>query len=266
MTDDLTRRTILTRAVPALALAGVVAAGNPLMALASAAAGDAKSDDKSMSSAMSSAFKDGAYVLPPLPYAYDALAPAIDADTMRLHHDKHHQAYVDGLNKTIKSLADGGSSLDANPALLSGLQEDLSFNAGGHFLHTVFWSAMAPSNAGGGGEPPSPLAESLAHDFGSVSAFRTRFSKVAGAVKGSGWAILAYEPIGDRLFILQAKQHDLQVVPGAIPLLPLDVWEHAYYLKYHNVRADYVKAWWSVVNWPAISDALVAARQARHAT
>ena len=181
-------------------------------------------------------------------YGYDALEPHIDAETMHLHHDKHHKAYVDGLNKAVKELA----AMDAaggenNAPLLTGLQEDLSFNAGGHVLHTLFWSIMGPK---AGGEPGAALADALKRDFGSVDAFRTRFARVAAGVKGSGWAILAHEPMADRLIVLQVKQHDLQLVPGTVPLLPLDVWEHAYYLKYHNVRADYVKAWWNVVNWP----------------
>ena len=248
MSDPISRRAVLTGTVPALAMAGVLA-GTPLAALADVAPAEGP---------LSEGFKDGEYVLPPLPYAYDALEPSIDADTMHLHHDKHHKAYVDGLNKTIKALAD--AAVDANPALLSGLEEDLSFNAGGHLLHTIFWSIMAPPSAGGGGEPGGALADAITKDFGSVEAFRTRFSKVAAGVKGSGWAILSYEPVGDRLLVTQAKQHDMQLVAGATPLLPLDVWEHAYYLKYHNIRADYVKAWWNVVNWAAVEKALVAAR------
>jgi Fe-Mn family superoxide dismutase len=250
MSDQISRRSVLTRTVPALALAGALAS----MSLTARADTTAPAD----AGPLSGGFKDGLYVLPPLPYGYDALEPSIDAQTMHLHHDKHHQAYVDGLNKTLKALAEAG--VDANPALLSGLEEDLSFNASGHVLHTLFWSAMAPASAGGGGEPAGALADAITRDFGSVEAFRTRFSKVAASVKGSGWAVLAYEPVGDRLLVTQVKQHDLQGVAGAIPLLPLDVWEHAYYLKYHNVRAEYIKAWWNVVNWPAVGAALAAAR------
>lgn len=251
MNDPISRRSVLTRTVPALALAGALASV-PLAALADSTA------QAPAAGPLAAGFKDGVYVLPPLPYAYDALDPSIDAETMHLHHDKHHQAYVDGLNKTIKALAE--TAVDATPALLSGLEEDLSFNASGHLLHTLFWSIMAPASSGGGGEPAGPLADSITKDFGSVEAFRTRFSKVAAGVKGSGWAVLAYEPVGDRLLVTQVKQHDLQMVAGATPLLPLDVWEHAYYLKYHNVRADYIKAWWNVVNWPAVGNALAVAR------
>jgi Fe-Mn family superoxide dismutase len=238
--------------VPVLALAGALASA-PLAAIADSTA------EAPAPGPLAAGFKDGEYVLPPLPYAYDALEPSIDAQTMHLHHDKHHKGYVDGLNKTIKALADTGG--DANPALLSGLEEDLSFNAGGHLLHTIFWSIMAPASAGGVGDPAGALADAITKDFGSVEAFRTRFSKVAAGVKGSGWAVLAYEPVGDRLLVTQVKQHDMQLVAGATPLLPLDVWEHAYYLKYHNVRADYIKAWWNVANWSAVEAAYVAARR-----
>jgi superoxide dismutase, Fe-Mn family len=246
MSDTLSRRDVVMRTVPALAMAGALSIAGPLLA-ADAGAIITGGDEGT--------FKDGQYVLPPLPYAYDALEPHIDADTMHLHHDKHHQAYVTGLNRALKEL--DSTPPPAGP-LLSGLQEDLSFNAAGNFLHTLFWNSMAPN---AGGEPQGPLADALANDFGSVAAFRTRFAAVAAGVKGSGWAILAYEPVGDHLIALQVKQHDLQLVPWAVPILPIDVWEHAYYLKYHNVRADYVKAWWDVINWQAVADAYSSARQ-----
>jgi Fe-Mn family superoxide dismutase len=194
-----------------------------------------------------------------LPYAYDALEPHIDKETMTLHHDKHHKAYVDGLNKTLKELAalrDAGGEI--NVSALTGLQEDLSFNGSGHVLHSIFWYTMAP---GAGGEPGAVLADALTKSFGSVEKFRAHFARAAAGVKGSGWAMLAYEPVADSLIVLQVKQHDLQAMFGATPLLPLDVWEHAYYLKYHNVRADYVKAWWEVVNWPAVEAAFGSARR-----
>jgi Fe-Mn family superoxide dismutase len=250
MSDVLSRRQVVMRSVPALALAGALAAAGPLLAADNAGAGVTPGENEG--------FKDGQYVLPPLPYAYDALEPYIDAETMRLHHDKHHQAYVTGLNRALKELAalDGAVAPPSAP-LLAGLQEDLSFNAGGHLLHTLFWSVMGPN---AGGEPRGELADALARDFSSLAAFRTRFAAVAAGVKGSGWSLLAYVPLSDRLIILQVKQHDLQIAPGVVPILPLDVWEHAYYLKYHNVRGDYVKAWWNVVNWPAVGEAFAAAR------
>jgi len=240
----------MIRSVPALAMAGALSLAGPLLG-ATIGEGHASPIEHD-------AFKDGEYVLPPLPYAYEALEPHIDAETMHLHHDKHHQAYVTNLNKTLKELAaaDAAGAVPAAP-LLSGLQEDLSFNAAGHLLHTLFWKTMGP---GAGGEPQGALADALAKDFGSVAAFRARFAAVAGGVKGSGWAVLAYEPLAGRLIILQVKQHDLQLAPWAEPLLPLDVWEHAYYLKYRNVRGEYVKSWWNVVNWPAVDEALKNAR------
>jgi len=136
------------------------------------------------------------------------------------------------------------------------LEEDLSFNGAGHMLHTIFWATMAPN---AGGEPDGALAEAIKKDFGSVEALRAQFGRVTLGVKGSGWALLAFEPVGQRLLVLQIKQHDLQLPVGTVPLLPLDVWEHAYYLKYRNMRGDYVKAWWNLVNWPAVSAALAAA-------
>ena len=250
MSETLSRRDVVMRTVPALAMAGAFSIAGPLIAADNAAPHLAPGEEE--------AFKDGQYVLPPLPYAYDALEPHIDAETMHLHHDKHHQAYVTNLNKTLKELA-GLDAANAPPAapMLTGLQEDLSFNAAGHLLHTLFWKTMGP---GAGGEPQGELAEAITKGFGSVAAFRTRFSAVAGGVKGSGWAVLAYEPVADRLVILQVKQHDLQLSPWMEPILPVDVWEHAYYLKYKNVRAEYVKAWWNVVNWPTVSEAFTNAR------
>jgi Fe-Mn family superoxide dismutase len=209
--------------------------------------------------AIGASFADGKYTLPPLPYGYDALEPHIDKETMTLHHDKHHLAYVTGLNNTLKAMADlraaGG---EINAALLTGLEEDLAFHGSGHLLHSVFWASMGP---GGGGDPAGPLAEAIAKSFGSLADFRAHFTRATASIKGSGWGVLAYEPVGDLLVVLQVKQHDLQTLPGCAPLLPLDVWEHAYYLRYQNKRADYIKAWWNVVNWQAVNDAYVAVRR-----
>lgn len=254
MSEQMSRRDVVTRIVPAIAAAGTLGVWqNAKAAEAETAAANG------LTAALSAAFKDGQYVLPSLPYGYDALEPSIDADTMHLHHDKHHKAYVDGLNKTLKSLGEmRGASGEMNVSALCGLEEDLSFNAGGHILHTIFWSAMGPHT---GGDPKDAIGDAISKSFGSVDAFKNQFSKAAGAVKGSGWAILAYEPVGDQLLVLQVKQHDLQLAAGVTPLLPLDVWEHAYYLKYKNVRADYVKAWWNVVNWSAVNDTYASARR-----
>jgi len=256
MDSILNRRDLMTRSASAVALAGALWATGPAVATGAVGGGggeDAAAPDWGL------AFKDGQYVLPALPYGYDTLEPHIDAATMHLHHDKHHAGYVKGLNAATKSLSElSAPDAPENAALLSGLEEDLSFNAGGHFLHTLFWQTMAPN---AGGDPKGALADALVKDFGSVAAFKTRFARVAAGVKGSGWALLVHEPIADRLMILQAKQHDLQLAVGVTPLLPLDVWEHAYYLKYQNVRAEYVKAWWNVVNWPAVEAGLAVSRK-----
>jgi Fe-Mn family superoxide dismutase len=257
MSDEPTRRNVLSRSAMAMAAAGLAATAGEAFGQAGGANAPKPA---SLADFISDSFANGEYVLPPLPYAYDALEPHIDKETMTLHHDKHHKAYVDGLNKTLKELdALRSAPGEVNVSALTGLQEDLTFNGSGHILHSIFWKTMAPN---AGGEPPTQLAEELKKDFGSVEAFRTQFSKAAGGVKGSGWAILAYEPLADKLIVLQAKQHDLQKVFGVEPLLPLDVWEHAYYLKYHNVRPEYVKAWWNVVNWPAVQSLWLAARSA----
>ncbi|MCE9589775.1 MAG: superoxide dismutase [Planctomycetes bacterium] len=196
----------------------------------------------------------GEYVLPPLPYDYDALEPSIDKETMKLHHDKHHAGYVTGLNKALKQLADARASTDpAAFALVKHLSREVAFNGSGHLLHTVFWSNMAPAGKGGGGEPGGEFAETIKKSFGSVAAMRAQFSAAAAAVEGGGWAILACEPVSRGLLILQAEKHQDLVVWGVTPLLCLDVWEHAYYLKYQNRRADYVKAWWDVVNWSDVA-------------
>jgi Fe-Mn family superoxide dismutase len=190
------------------------------------------------------------HVLPPLPYAYDALEPYIDKETMTLHHDKHHDAYVKGLNKAEQELAKARAANDF--ALIQHWERQAAFHGGGHFLHTLFWSVMAPNGKGGGGEPTGMLADKLKEDFGSVEAFKAQFSAAAVAVEGSGWALLHYRPSDKRLIILQAENQQKLSAWGTVPILGIDVWEHAYYLKYQNRRADYVKAWWNVVNWQAV--------------
>ncbi len=191
----------------------------------------------------------GEYVLPPLPYAYDALEPVIDAQTMQLHHTRHHQAYVTGLNNALKKLAEARGSSDF--ALVKHWSREVSFNGGGHALHTLFWNNMQP--VGRTTQPSVKLMRQIARNFGSLEGLQNHFNAAATGVEGGGWAILGYEPLSTNLIIIQAeKQQDLTVW-GMTPLLALDVWEHAYYLKYQNRRADYVKAWWEVVNWNDVS-------------
>lgn len=202
----------------------------------------------------------GEHRLPPLPYAYDALEPHIDEQTMRLHHDKHHQSYVDGLNQAERKLAEARQTDDFD--LVKHWEREAAFNGGGHYLHTIFWQTMSPE---GGGEPDGLLAEAIAASFGSFDAFKRHFSKAAEKVEGSGWAILVWSPRSGRLEILQSEKHQNLSQWDVIPLLPLDVWEHAYYLKYQNNRSNYVDAWWNVVNWPAVARRFDMARQVRWA-
>lgn len=192
------------------------------------------------------------YTLPPLPYDYTALEPHIDEATMRVHHDKHHTAYTTGLNAALKSLATARDSNDfGNIQQLSRL---LAFHGGGYFNHIIFWNNMAPAGKGGGGDPSGKLDEDIKRDFGSLEKFRAHFSAAAGAVEGNGWGVLGYHPHLKRLVIqTMMNQQDLCSI-GTVPLLMCDVWEHAYYLKYKNMRADYVKAWWNVVNWKNVAE------------
>jgi Fe-Mn family superoxide dismutase len=193
----------------------------------------------------------GEYVLPPLDYDVAALEPSIDAQTMTLHHDKHHLAYVTGLNTALARLAEARKSGDF--ALVKHWSREAAFHGSGHFLHCIFWTNLAPAGKGGGGEPSRELASALAKSFGSVDAFRKQFSAAANAVEASGWALLCHEPISGRLEVLQAEKHQNLSQWGVIPLLVLDVWEHAYYLKYQNRRPDYVKAFWDVVHWADVA-------------
>jgi Fe-Mn family superoxide dismutase len=191
----------------------------------------------------------GEYLLPALPYAYSALEPHIDEQTMRLHHDKHHLAYVNGLNAALAALAKAREANDYS--LVQYHTNQASFHGAGHILHLIFWNNMSPN---GGGEPKGALAQAIVRDFGSLAAFKANFSAAANKVEGSGWAILAYQPVGQQLVILQAEKHQNLTQWGAVPLLVLDVWEHAYYLKYQNRRADYVTAFHNVINWNDVAE------------
>ncbi len=189
----------------------------------------------------------GKHVLPPLPYEFGALEPHIDAQTMQIHHDKHHLAYVNGLNKAEEELAKSRESGDHS--LVQHWSRQAAFHGGGHWLHSMFWKVMAPAGNGGGGEPTGVVAQAITESFGSFDAFKKQFSAAAAAVEGSGWALLHFRPDDQRLIILQAENQQKLSAWGTTPILGIDVWEHAYYLKYQNKRADYVAAWWNVVNW-----------------
>lgn len=184
------------------------------------------------------------YTLPKLPYNYDALEPYIDEETVRIHHDKHHLGYVNGLNKAEEQLEEARNKGDYS--FVKHFQRDLSFNASGDILHTIYWQNMLP---GGKRKPEGELACRIDRDFGSYSNFKDQFSKVAVSVEGSGWSVLVWSNNLQRLQIIGVEKHQNLNIIGSIPLLVLDVWEHAYYLKYQNKRADYIKNWWNLVNW-----------------
>ncbi|MBE3574965.1 MAG: superoxide dismutase [Firmicutes bacterium] len=186
----------------------------------------------------------GGHVLPPLPYPYDALEPYISATILRLHHDLHHQSYVNGLNQAELRLQEARRSGDLSDAHF--WETELAFHGSGHILHSIYWTNMGP---GGGGQPGPEAARAMARDFGGGEAFRAQFTAVAAQVRGSGWAIWAWQPAFGRTDILMARQHENVAQWGVIPVLVLDVWEHAYYLEYENRREDYIRAWWDTVRW-----------------
>ncbi|MFE0506561.1 superoxide dismutase [Peribacillus butanolivorans] len=187
----------------------------------------------------------GKHTLPPLPYAYNALEPTISEEIMYLHHDKHHQTYVDGLNKAELMMKNARETKDYS--LLKHWEKEAAFHGSGHYLHTIFWKGMIPR---GGGQPKGDLLKQIEKDFGSFAAFKNHFSEAAKQVEGVGWAILVWVPRARKLEILQSELHMILTQWDTIPVLVLDVWEHAYYLQYKNNRASYVDKWWDVVNWP----------------
>jgi len=189
------------------------------------------------------------YVLPDLGYDYSALEPHYSARVLELHHDKHHQAYVDGVNATLDKLAAARASEDLSAIV--GLEKTLAFNLSGHVLHTLFWTNLAPD---GNDRPAGDLAAAIDEHFGSFDACRKQLSSAASSVQGSGWGALTWEPLGERLFIEQIYDHQGNVGQGGVPLLVIDAWEHAYYLQYENRRADYVAAIWNVIDWTDVAN------------
>ncbi|WP_327052539.1 superoxide dismutase [Halomicrococcus gelatinilyticus] len=189
------------------------------------------------------------YELPELPYDYDALEPTIDERIMELHHDKHHQGYVDGANAALEKLENMRESGDFGD--VKAVKRDLSFNLSGHVNHTVFWENMSPD---GGGEPGGELADAIESDFGSFDGFKDDFAAAAKGVEGSGWGLLVHDPVADQLMVIQAENHNNRAVQGSTPLLVLDVWEHAYYLQYENDRGEYVDNFWDVVDWDDVAE------------
>jgi superoxide dismutase, Fe-Mn family len=189
-----------------------------------------------------------AHELPPLDYPYNALEPHIDEATMRLHHDMHHAAYVQGLNNAEAKLAAAREAKDFS--LVKHWERELAFHGAGHFLHSLFWKNMSPN---GGGRPEGALLEQVRRDFGDYESFVAQFKAAATAVEGSGWALLVKNSMTGKLEILTAEKHQNLSQWVVAPLLVLDVWEHAYYLKYQNRRAAYVEAFFNVVNWKDVA-------------
>ncbi len=206
-----------------------------------------------MGTAMSGAFKNGQYVLPDLPYSYEALEPQYEQRTLRIHHTKHHAGYVRGLNKTLGQLDHARVSGDMGS--IKPLSRALAFHGSGHVLHCMFWDSMTP----GGTEVPDLLAQKLHEDFGSVKNAMDHFAAATKAVEASGWGVMAYEPIAGKILILQAEKHQNLGVWGVVPLLVCDVWEHAYYLQYQNNRGSFVDQFMKIANWDMAAVRLKAA-------
>jgi Fe-Mn family superoxide dismutase len=194
---------------------------------------------------------DNAYVLPKLPYDYNGLEPYISEQQLTIHHDKHHLTYVNAANAAFKKLEEARKNkaeIDVKAML-----KELSFNIGGHQLHSIFWPTMAPAGKGGGGEPTGKLAEAINDTFGSFAQFKAEFSKAAATTEGSGWAALAIDVKTKQLAIMQIEKHNVNFYTGFYIVMVLDVWEHAYYLDYKNERPKFVEAFWNIVNWEQIN-------------
>ncbi len=253
MSKQMTRR-------EAIAIGGLAAAATAGTVLTMAAADNMKEGMKMTApeknlAMLPGTFADGKYTLPPLPYAYDALEPAYDKRTVEIHHDKHHAGYVKGLNAAMSGLSMTEKPIE--PGEAKALSRDLAFNGSGHVLHSIFWHSMTP----GGSKCEGEIEKAMAESFGSAQAGMGLFMAATGAVEGSGWGVLAWEPIADKLLVLQAEKHQNLTVWGVVPLLVCDVWEHAYYLKYANMRGDWVKAFMTIANWPFAAARLAAAKK-----
>lgn len=201
----------------------------------------------------------GQHQLPPLPYAYDALEPVISAKTLRIHHDKHHKAYVDGLNTAEDAMV--AARMKGDYQYIKYWENELAFQGSGHILHSLYWTIMAPLRAGGS---PGPYTTyQINCYFRSLAAFKDQFISAADKVEGSGWGILVWQPAWNRLEILQAEKHQNLTQWGGIPILVCDVWEHAYYLDYQNDRQKYIDSWWNLINWYEVERRLLLAVNGR---
>lgn len=198
------------------------------------------------------------YELPPLPYPSDALEGFLTREILELHHDEHHKKYVDGLNAALERLAEARENDDFES--VQAHTRAVAFHGSGHALHTLYWHSMSPD---GGGDPAGDLKKSIEASFGSVDGFRRHFAAAAEAAEASGWGILAYEPLGERLVVLAAESHQQMGFHGAAPLLVCDVWEHAYYLRYHHRRAEYVRGFLDVIHWDFAAERLSQALKLR---
>jgi Fe-Mn family superoxide dismutase len=248
MTRGQSRRDVLKAG--SLGLLGIGAAGKA--SLAAMASSAAETQDVA---SLQGAYGNNSYMLPPLPYGYDALEPLYDEKTLRIHHDKHHAGYVRGLNSTLEKLEAARKAGDYSS--IKALSRDLAFNGSGHVLHTLFWNSMSPAKP----DVPDGLAEHLARSLGSVEAAKNQFAAATKAVEASGWGLLVYEPIADKLLILQAEKHQNLSIWGTVPLLVCDVWEHAYYLQYANGRDAWVDNFMKMANWPFAAARLEQARK-----
>jgi len=194
--------------------------------------------------------KGNLYVLPKLPYGYNQLAPHISEEQLKIHYEKHHQAYVNGANAILQRVDKArreGSDLDVRSTM-----KELSFNIGGHLLHSLFWDNLAPTGKGGG-KPSGAIADALQKEFGSFERFRKEFTQAAATVEGSGWAALSFCRQTNRPILMQVEKHNTNVYPMFRILMVLDVFEHAYYLDYKNERAKFIEAFWNIVNWDEVN-------------
>ena len=198
------------------------------------------------------------FELPKLPYALDALEPVISSEIMDLHYNKHHNAYVTNLNASLEKYEQAEKNGDISAMIA--LQSAINFNGGGHINHSIFWTNLAPQNQGGGEAPIGELADAINAEWGSLDKFIETFNAKAGPIQGSGWGWLGFSKAKGRLEIATCTNQDPLVTKGLVPLLGIDVWEHAYYLQYKNVRPDYLKAIWGVVNWANVAERYSAAK------
>lgn len=201
----------------------------------------------------------GTYSLPDMPYDYAALEPAITGQILELHHAKHHAAYVKGANDTLEQIAAARDKDAITPTGLVGLEKTFAFNLSGHVLHSIFWQNLSPD---GGDRPDGALADAIDEHLGGFEAFKKQLTVATASVQGSGWGVLAWEPLGKRLIVEQVYDHHGNVGQGTTPLLVFDAWEHAYYLQYKNVRPDYVTKLWDLVNWTDVIARFEAAKAA----